>query len=50
MCPMCVTTTVLMAATATSGAGVIGLIASGRRSLHRWFLRYLDRIPTRSVR
>jgi hypothetical protein len=50
MCPMCVTTAVLTAASATSGVGVIGLFAAGRRALHRWLLRYWDRIQTRSVR
>jgi len=49
MCPICVTTTVLMSATATSGVGVIGLIAACRRALHRWLVWNLDRIPTRSA-
>jgi hypothetical protein len=39
MCPICVTTTVLMTASATSGIGAVGLIAACRRALHRWLLR-----------
>ena len=50
MCPMCVTTTVLMAAAATSGAGVIGLITSCRRALHRWLLRLCIEFQSNSQR
>jgi len=50
MCPMCVTTTVLMAASATSGVGVFGVIAAGRRALHRWLLRQGSNPIERSVK
>jgi hypothetical protein len=37
MCPLCVTTAVLSAAGATSGAGVIAVVASKWRALKGWF-------------
>jgi hypothetical protein len=40
MCPMCVTTAALAAAAATSGIGVLGLIAAYWRSLRGWLLRH----------
>ena len=37
MCPVCITTAVLSAAGATSGAGVIAVAAGKWRTLRRWF-------------
>ena len=37
MCPVCITTAVLSAAGATSGAGVIAVAAGKWRALRRWF-------------
>jgi hypothetical protein len=36
MCPVCITTAVLSAAGATSGAGVIAVAAGKWRTLRRW--------------
>jgi hypothetical protein len=36
MCPLCITTAVLSAAGATSGAGAIGLAAGKWRTLWQW--------------
>jgi hypothetical protein len=46
MCPACMTTTVLVAASATSGAGVLGLVAVR----FRWLQRLRDHIVLKSVR
>jgi hypothetical protein len=43
MCPMCITTAVLSAAGASSGAGVIAVAASRWRALKRWFCTPLGR-------
>ena len=37
MCPLCITTAVLSAAGATSGAGVVAVAASRWRTWQRWF-------------
>lgn len=37
MCPVCITTAVLSAAGATSGAGVMAVAASKWRNVQRWF-------------
>jgi hypothetical protein len=36
MCPLCITTAVLSAAGATSGAGAIGVVAGKWRTLQQW--------------
>lgn len=38
MCPLCITTAVLSAASGTSGAGVVALVAKKWRTVRRWFL------------
>jgi hypothetical protein len=37
MCPVCITTAVLSAAGAASGAGTIAVVAGKWRGLLRWF-------------
>ncbi len=37
MCPLCITTALLSAAGATSGAGAIALTASKWHALQRWY-------------
>jgi len=44
MCPLCITTAVLSAAGATSGAGLIAVAASRWLTLKRWFCGYLRRL------
>jgi len=36
MCPLCITTAALSAAGATSGAGVVAVLARKWRTLRRW--------------
>lgn len=46
MCPVCMTTTAVLIAGTTSGAGVLGLVAL--RS--KWLRRFRDRIAHTSIR
>jgi hypothetical protein len=46
MCPVCMTTTALVAAGTTSGAGVLGFAAVR----FRWWQRFRDRTFPKSVR
>jgi len=43
VCPLCITTAVMSAAGATSGAGVIAVAARKWRTLQRWYRQLLAR-------